>query len=97
MLHTDVIESLSDADLLTRLLAAAKIKWPRATANALLMQYGSFAEAVAESNCLQEEATAYLATFRAAVLRMLRGKIKDRPALSSWPAVLDYLRAAMGV
>ena len=39
--------------------------------------------------------TAYLATVRAAALRMLHGKIKDRPALSSWSAVVDYLRAAM--
>jgi DNA repair protein RadC len=44
---------------------------------------------------MQEEATAYLATVRAAALRMLHGKIKDRPALSSWSAVVDYLRAAM--
>ena len=44
---------------------------------------------------MREEATAYLATVRAAALRILHGKIKDRPTLSSWSAVLDYLRAAM--
>ena len=44
---------------------------------------------------MQEEATAYLAMVRAAALRMLHGKIKDRPALSSWSAVVDYLRVAM--
>jgi DNA repair protein RadC len=90
-------EALSDADLLTELLAAAKLKRPRATANALLEQFGSFAEAIAASNGMQEEeeAAVYLATVRAAALRMLHGKIKDRPALSSFGAVIDYLRAAM--
>ena len=44
---------------------------------------------------MHEQATAYLATVRAAALRLLHGKLKDRPALSSWPAVLDYLRAVM--
>jgi DNA repair protein RadC len=86
---------LTDADLLTELFAAAKFKRPRATASALLEQFGSFAEAIAASNGMQEEAAVYLATVRAAALRMLHGKIKDRPALSSFAAVLDYLRAAM--
>src|SRR3954454_4320990 len=88
-------ESLSDADLLTQLLAAAKFKRPRVIATALLAKFGSFAEAVGSTTSMQEEAAAYLATVRAAALRMLHGKIKDRPTLSSWSAVLDYLRAAM--
>jgi len=88
-------ESLSDADLLTQLLAAAKFKRPRVIATALLAEFGSFAEAVGSTTSMQEEAAAYLATVRAAALRMLHGKIKDRPTLSSWSAVLDYLRAAM--
>ncbi len=95
MLNRDPPELLGDADLLTRLLAAAKVKHPRATANALLAKFGSFAEALGGATGMQEEATAYLATVRAAALRMLHGKIKDRPALSSWSAVVDYLRAAM--
>jgi DNA repair protein RadC len=44
---------------------------------------------------MQEQATAYLATVRAAALRMLHGKLKDRPVLCSWAAVLNYLRAVM--
>ena len=95
MLNSDPPESLGDADLLTSLLAAAKVKQPRATANALLAEYGSFAEALGGATGMQEQATAYLATVRAAALRLLHGKLKDRPALSSWPAVLDYLRAVM--
>jgi len=95
MRNTQPPESLSDADLLTVLLAAAKFKRPRVIATALLAEFGSFAEAVASTTGMQEEAAAYLATVRAAALRMLHGKIKDRPALSSWSAVLDYLRAAM--
>jgi DNA repair protein RadC len=95
MLNSDPPESLDDADLLRSLLAAAKVKQPRATANALLEEYGSFAEALGGATGMQERATAYLATVRAAALRLLHGKLKDRPALSSWPAVLDYLRAVM--
>ena len=95
MRNTQPPESLSDADLLTVLLAAAKFKRPRVIATALLAEFGSFAEAVASTTGMQEEAAAYLATVRAAALRMLHGKIKDRHALSSWSAVLDYLRAAM--
>ena len=36
IVNSDPPESLGDADLLTTLLAAAKVKQPRATANALL-------------------------------------------------------------
>jgi DNA repair protein RadC len=61
----------------------------------LLAQFGSFAEALAAPEGMHEDATAYLATIRAAALRMLQGKIKDRPTLSSWSAVLDDLRVAM--
>src|SRR5712672_378593 len=95
MRNTQPPESLSEADLLTQLLAAAKFKRPRVIATALLTEFGSFAEAVASTTGMQEEAAAYLATVRAAALRMLHGKIKDRPALSSWSAVVDYLRVAM--
>jgi len=33
---------------------------------------------------------------RAAALRLMRGEVLERPALSSWQGVLDYCRAAMG-
>ena len=62
MLNADPPESLGDADLLTSLLAAANVKQPRATANALLAEYGSFAEALGGATGMQEQATAYLAT-----------------------------------
>jgi DNA repair protein RadC len=88
-------DTLGDAELLAELLAFGRVKRPRATAYALLAQFGSFAETLAAPQGMHEEATAYLATIRAAVLRMLQRKIKDRPTLSSWPAVLDYLRIAM--
>src|ERR1700681_2106732 len=89
--NRDPPELLGDADVLTRLLAAAKVKHPRATANALLAEFGSFAEALGGATGMQEEATVYLATVRTAALRMLHGKIKDRAELSSWCAVVDYL------
>ena len=95
LLNADPPELLGDADLLTTLLAAAKVKQPRATANALLEEYGSFAEALGGVTGMHEQATVYLATVRAAALRLLHGKLKDRPVLCSWAAVLDYLRAVM--
>ena len=49
MRNTQPPESLSDADLLTVLLAAAKFKRPRVIATALLAEFGSFAEAVAST------------------------------------------------
>jgi DNA repair protein RadC len=88
-------DTLDDSELLAELLVFGRIKRPRATANALLAQFGSFAETLSAPQGMHEDATAYLATIRAAALRMLQGKIKDRPTLSSSPAVLDYLRVAM--
>ena len=37
-----------------------------------------------------------LKLIRAAALRLMRGEIMQRPALSSWTQVLDYCRAVMG-
>ena len=53
MLNSDPPELLGDADLLTRLLAAAKVKHPRATA--VLAEFGSFAEALGGATGMQEE------------------------------------------
>ena len=33
---------------------------------------------------------------RSAALRLMKGKVMDRPVLGSWSAVLSYCRAAMG-
>src|SRR5262249_60948198 len=90
-------ELLGDADLLTTLLAAAKVKQPRATANALLAEYGSFAETLGGATGMQEQTNAYLATVRAAALRMLHGKLKDRAAPASWAGVPDLLAARLQV
>ena len=79
MFNRDPPELLGDADLLTRLLAAAKVRHPRATANALLAKFGSFAETLGGATGMQEETIAYLATVRAAALRMLTAKSRTAP------------------
>ena len=56
MLNSDPPESLGDADLLTSLLTDARVKQPRATANALLAEYGSFAEALGGATGMHEQA-----------------------------------------
>jgi hypothetical protein len=55
-------DTLGDTDLLAELLAFGRIKRPRATASALLAQFGSFAETLSAPQGMHEEATAYLAT-----------------------------------
>jgi len=45
---------------------------------------------------LSDNAIAALKIVAAAALRLARVKVIDRPALSSWEAVLDYCSAAMG-
>src|SRR5262249_11553141 len=57
MFNSGPPESLGDADLLTTLLAAARVRQPRATANALLAEYGSFAEALGGATGMQEQAS----------------------------------------
>src|SRR5262249_60670729 len=74
---------------------ATRVKHIRAPSNPPFAEYRLFAKALGRATGMQEQENAYLATVRAAALRMLHGKLKDRPALSSWAAVLDYLRAVM--
>jgi DNA repair protein RadC len=67
----------------------------------LLARFGSFAEVLnapeqrlKEVSGLGEAAVTELKIVRAAALRLLRSQVLQRPALSSWSEVLDYIRAA---
>ena len=72
-------------------------------AKRLIERFGSFAEAInapperlKEVEGVGDAAILQLKLVRAAALRLMQGGIMQRPVLTSWTAVLDYCRAAMG-
>jgi DNA repair protein RadC len=95
-------EALSDYELLELLLFRALPRRDvKPLAKSLLEKFGSFAEVVSapearlrEVKGLGEAGVTELKIVQAAASRFLRGAVKQRPALSSWSAVLDYCRSA---
>ena len=95
-------EALSDYELLELLLFRALPRRDvKPLAKALLEKFGSFGEVIAapaarlaEVKGLGEESATELKIVQAAASRLLRGAVKKRTVLSSWPAVLDYCRTA---
>jgi DNA repair protein RadC len=95
-------EALSDYELLELLLFRALPRRDvKPLAKSLLEKFGSFAEVItapearlAEVKGLGDSGVTELKVVQAAASRLLRGKVKKRPALSSWSAVLDYCRTA---
>ena len=72
-------------------------------AKRLIERFGSFAEVVnapperlKEVKGVGDAAITQLKLVRAGALRLMQGDIMQRPVLTSWNAVLDYCRAAMG-
>ena len=96
--------ALADYELVEYLLALAiPRRDTKPLAKALLKEFGSLAkllgadpDAMRRVEGLSEGAIAALKIVQAANLRMLKGELADRPLLSSWDALLDYLRADMG-
>lgn len=71
-------------------------------AKALIERFGSFAEVVSappealrEVSGAGERVVQTLKLVQAAALRLAKGQVMGRQALSSWAAVLDYCRASM--
>ncbi len=97
-------DALADYELVEYLLALAiPRRDTKPQAKALLKEFGSLAkllgadpDALRRVEGLSEGAIAALKIVQAANLRMLKGELADRPLLSSWDALLDYLRADMG-
>jgi DNA repair protein RadC len=97
-------EALPDYELLELVLyRAIPRKDTKELAKRLIARFGSFAEAInapearlREVKGVGESVIADLKIVRAAALRLMRGEILGRPALSSWSRVVDYCRAAMG-
>lgn len=70
-------------------------------AKRLIAEFGSFAEVLQapetrlrEVDGIGDRAIDELKLIRAAALRLAKGRVKQRPALSSWNDLIDYLRAA---
>ena len=97
-------EALPDYELLELVLfRAIPRRDTKELAKRLIAQFGSFAEVInapesrlAEVKEVGEAVITELKIVRAAALRLMRGEIMQRPALSSWNQVVDYCRAAMG-
>ena len=95
-------DAVSDYELLELLLFRALPRRDvKPLAKSLLEKFGSFAEVItapearlAEVKGLGDSGVTELKIVQAAASRLPRGKVKKRPALSSWSAVLDYCRTA---
>ncbi len=97
-------EALADYELLELVLFAAIPRQDtKPIAKRLLTRFGSFSEvAHAEPAQLKEvdgvgdAAVTQLKLMRATALRLMKHAVMNKPVLSTWAAVLDYCRAAMG-
>jgi DNA repair protein RadC len=100
----DDAESLADYELVEYLLALAiPRRDTKPLAKALLREFGSLAQLIsADPESLRrvdgmgEGSVAAFKVVQASALRMLKGEFRDKPLLSSWDALLDWLRADMG-
>lgn len=96
-------DALLDHELVEYLLALAiPRRDTKPTAKKLIDRFGGFggllnadAEALMKDGELSQAAAAALMIAKASALRLLAEPIKDRPILSNWQALLDYLHADM--
>jgi DNA repair protein RadC len=95
-------EALADYEMLELVLfRAVPRRDVKPLAKDLLARFGSFAEVIsapparlAEVDGLSEAAITEFKVVQAAAHRFAKGQVHKRPVLSSWSAVLDYVRAA---
>ncbi|MEY4879111.1 MAG: hypothetical protein RJB62_580 [Pseudomonadota bacterium] len=95
--------ALADYELLElALFAAIPRRDVKPLAKTLIATFGSFADVIAatperlkEISGVGDGVVASLKTIEAAAKRLARGKVINRPALSSWDALLDYCSVAM--
>jgi DNA repair protein RadC len=71
-------------------------------AKALLARFGTFAEVLSaeperlmEVKGVGESVATEIKIVHAAAMRLMKGQVINRPLLSTWSAILDYVRAAM--
>lgn len=97
-------DALPDYELLELVLfRAIPRRDTKDLAKQLLKKFGSFAETInAPSERIREvegagdSVVTELKLIHAAAVRMKRDQVIGQPILSTWPAVLDYIRAAQG-
>lgn len=97
-------DSLADYELIEYLLALAiPRRDTKPLAKSLLREFGSYAQVVsADPESLSrikgmgDSAVAAIKIAQASSLAMLKGNFRNQPILSSWDAVIDWLRAEMG-
>ena len=97
-------EALGDHELVEYLLSLAiPRRDTKPLAKALLKEFGSLAELVSADpesllrvKGMGETSVAALKIVQATSLRLLKGRVTERPILASWSALLDWLRADMG-
>ena len=96
-------DALPDYELLELLLfSAIPRKDTKPLAKQLIARFGDFAGVISappaqlELEGLSEITIATLKLIQAGALRLGRQRVMDREVLSSWSALIDYLRAAMG-
>ncbi|MBT2185843.1 RadC family protein [Sphingobium nicotianae] len=96
-------DALLDHELIEYLLALAiPRRDTKPLAKALIARFGSLGavlsadwSTLAQTPGLSDTSIAALKIVQAASLRLLKGEVAQRPVLSSWQALLDYLRADM--
>ena len=96
-------DAVPDYELLEMVLfRAIKRGDTKPIAKQLLARFGTFAEVLSaaperlmEVPGVGEAVATDLKIVHAAAMRLMRGQVLNRPVLSSWNAILDYVRAAM--
>jgi DNA repair protein RadC len=95
-------DALPDYELLELLLfTAIPRKDVKPLAKQLIRRFGDFARVISASAAdlqgagLSENSVSVIKLVQASALRLGRQQLLDRPVLSSWSALNDYLRAAM--
>lgn len=96
--------ALPDYEILEMMLFAANPRGDtKAQAKRLLAEFGSFAKLInadlarlKASPDAGEAAIAAIKLVKEAATRLIRTEVADRPILSGWQALLDYLQVAMG-
>ena len=96
-------EALHEHELVEYLLALTiPRRDTKAIAKRLLQAFGSFGallqadpKTIARAGDLSESSVAAIKIAEAAAIWLLKARVKDKPILGSWQALLDYLRAEM--
>ncbi len=96
-------QSVADHELLELVLfLALPRRDTKPIGRALLSRFGSFANAIAAPLAdlrgiegLGDAGAAALKTVQAAALRLVRAEVEERPVLTHWQGLLDYLGATM--